>query len=653
MNGVAIGDLVPGLAIVAAILLGSPFLERERTRDRTIVALLLGLLLARYVAWRLGHTLFPLDGAPAEIVWQWLFFGIELLGGAEVVVFILIMSRHGDRRALAEACERRLAADGEWPTVDVFIPTYNEGPEVLERTIIGAKYLDYPDFRVHVLDDGRRDWLRAFCAAHGVGYLTRPDNAHAKAGNMNHALAHARGEFVAILDADFVPSRRFLRRTVGLFSDPGVGIVQTPQHFFNRDPVQMNLLIGRDWPDEQRLFFDEMAASRDAWDAAFCCGSCSVIRRRALDAIGGFPTASITEDLLTTLAMRRKGYRTLYLNERLSLGLAPESLDAYFVQRARWCRGGIQTLFLPEGPLGKGLRFLERVLFFPFSWIIQYPARLAGLAVPIVYFHTGLEPIRELTMSEVLQEQLPLFIAYLWFMSWIARNKYVPVLSTAIGVFTMFRLLPEIVASLVRPFGKPFHVTPKGRLSGIGVDWATFGATWALIVLTAAGMVVSGVPGLTTPRSTEFAPVADLWGVFNIIVLAIASLICFDVPRRRAEERFFVDMNVSLLAAGEVFPAHLVDASLGGARVRLARAVEAETVILHVPGVGELRCRVLPHGEEGDLRLEFIGLEGEIRERLIAHLFSGDFTTDQAAESGSVRKIALGLWRRIAGEHGT
>lgn len=112
------------------------------------------------------------------------------------------------------------------------------------------------------------------------------------------------------------------------------------------ESIQSNLGVERVWPDEQRLFFEEMAASRDAWDCAFCCGSCSIMRRKSLDAIGGFPTESITEDLLTTLAMLNKGYKTRYLNERLSLGLAAENLRGYFIQRSRWCRGGLQSLLL-------------------------------------------------------------------------------------------------------------------------------------------------------------------------------------------------------------------------------------------------------------------------------------------------------------------
>ncbi|MFW8643997.1 glycosyltransferase [Rhizobium beringeri] len=131
-------------------------------------------------------------------------------------------------------------------------------------------------------------WLKAYCEEKGAIHVTRPDNSHAKAGNMNNGLKVSSGDFIAIFDADFVPYGHFLRRTLPFFSDATIGIVQTPQHFFNTDPVQTNLGLENIWPDEQRLFFDEIAPSRDIWDVSFCCGSCSIARRKAIDEIGGF-----------------------------------------------------------------------------------------------------------------------------------------------------------------------------------------------------------------------------------------------------------------------------------------------------------------------------------------------------------------------------
>src|SRR6185437_11803269 len=154
--------------------------------------------------------------------------------------------------------------------------------------------------------------------------------------------------------ADFVPQRNFLMRMIGFFADPKIGIMQAPHAFYNYDPIQANLALQNSLPDEQRFFFDTIMPSRDAWDAAFCCGSNSVIRRAALHSIGdALPTHSITEDILLSMVLLREGYITRYLCERLAFGLAPETINAFFVQRQRWARGAMQIIYLASGPLGR------------------------------------------------------------------------------------------------------------------------------------------------------------------------------------------------------------------------------------------------------------------------------------------------------------
>ena len=215
-------------------------------------------------------------------------FAVEALAFFDAFILYLALLRTSDRRAEAGRHEARLRSlpHEQLPSVDVYIPTYNEPMEVLEKTITGALCLDYPNFKVWVLDDGRRPWVKAFCEAKGVGYLTRHDNAHAKAGNINHALTKTNADFLAIFDADFIPQRNFLMRTVGFFADPSIGIVQVPHAFYNYDPTQTSLALQKALPDDQRFFFEAVMPSRDGWNAAFCCGSNSVTRRAALRSVG-------------------------------------------------------------------------------------------------------------------------------------------------------------------------------------------------------------------------------------------------------------------------------------------------------------------------------------------------------------------------------
>ena len=170
---------------------------------------------------------------------------------------------------------------------------------------------------------------------------------------------------------------------MGFFDDPRIEIVQVPHVFYNHDPMQANLALRKSMPDDQRFFFEGIMPSRDAWNAAFCCGSNSVTRRAALRCIGdALPITSITEDMLLSLALLRNGYITRYLCERLAYGLAPETLRAFFVQRQRWARGAMQILFQAAGPFGRNLTLMQRLLFLPTHWLSQSLMLLITVVAP-------------------------------------------------------------------------------------------------------------------------------------------------------------------------------------------------------------------------------------------------------------------------------
>ncbi|THK35551.1 glycosyltransferase [Ensifer sp. MPMI2T] len=633
--------LAPTLVVIAFFLIGPSNWSRHRTWARAITCVFVAAVALRYVVWRLSETVLPFPNNDANFYWVWFVFIVEVLAFSEVVLFLILMSRYVDRSTEADQLGRQFFArsESELPTVDVFIPTYNEPLDVLERTIVGALALDYPKDKltVYVLDDGRREWLRSFCETRGAIHVTRSDNAHAKAGNMNNGLSVSSGDFIAVFDADFVPYRNFLRRTLPFFSDETIGIVQTPQHFFNVDPVQSNLGLENIWPDEQRLFFDEIAPSRDGWDVSFCCGSCSIARRKAINAIGGFPTESITEDLLTTLSMLNKGYKTRYLNERLSMGLAAENLAGYFVQRERWCQGGIQTLYLHNGPLrGPGLSLFQRIMFLPMSWLVQYLVRLAVLVVPIVYLWFGALPLYFTDVTDYLSNQIPVLVAYFLLMLWITPTRYLPLVSTAVGTFATFRMLPTVLSSLVRPFGKPFKVTPKGS----GNEASAFDAytfTWiaGFIVITALGLLINIVPETARVRGA-FSTIAAFWSGINIVVLIIASLICFEKPRRLLQA---FKLDEAVVADG--IAGSLVSLSLDKAVV----AVPAETrfkstrVMLNLEGFAPLETQLKQVTQRrgditrtGDKRRYYLHLHFDLhgfeRDKMIIKLYTGRYSRD-------------------------
>ena len=590
---------LPGLFVVGICLAVIPFMPREEDWARTLVTGLALIVTLRYMLWCLPATVLPADFGTVDGLWILFCFVIEALALLDMCVFFLLMSRTSDRTPEADAFEAHLhtMAAGALPAVDVFIPTYNEKIDVLERTVVGALGIDYPNYTVWVLDDGKRDWLRDFCIAKGVNYVTRPDNSHAKAGNINHALARSSGDFIAIFDADFVPQANFLYRTIGFFDDSRIGCVQTPQHFFNKDPLQANLAIRDLWPDEQRLFFDHIMASRDAWGVAFSCGSCGVLRREALDAVGGIPTESVTEDILTTLKMYRVGYITRYLNERLSSGLAPETLDAFFVQHQRWCRGGIQTLYLRAGPLGPGLTIAQRVFFIPLHWMVQQPAQFLSLLIPLVYLWINMSPLGPVPLEDILYFQLPLFPIYIMGMRWLTPSAYMPIISTATNVLTAFRLMPSAMASMIRPFGTPFRVTPKG----VGSDAQRHDSTilWTcigLIVVTAAGILINFSPSTQIISTKAFFPIAFFWAVLNVILLFFVALLSIEAPRFRNEERFHIDEEAQCRLFGGQMACRVLDISRTGALIQPMTVYVPDPgthLTFEIPDVGLLSAQVV------------------------------------------------------------
>lgn len=644
-----IGMLRSFFLILAFWFLVVPFLSKAKDHDRAVVTVFTALISFRYFIWRFVQTVLPFKGTASETFWVYAVYFFELMAFAEVCIFLLIMTRTNNRSKEADEYEKDCS---RLPSVDVFIPTYNEGLDVLEKTIFGAKHLDYPDFKVWVLDDSRREWLRDFCRDNEIGYLTRPDNLHAKAGNINNGLKHTSGELFAIFDADFVPCRNFLRRTVGFFThNEDIGLVQTPQHFFNRDPIQLNLGLEKLLPDEQRLFFDSMAPSRDSWGAAFCCGSCSIARRKAVEKVGGIPTSSITEDLLTTLCLLTVKYRTVYLNEALSHGMSSESINGYFIQRGRWCRGGIQCFFVPEGPLrAKGLTFLQRVLFSPYSWIIQPVTRFMMLAVPLVYLWFNYVPLHLANSRELVAFQMPLFLVYFLAMRWLTGKKYVPLLSSAVNIFGLFRLLPVMLSSLIKPFGVPFRVTPKGSASHTGIDWYVLIAAGTMMVLTLIGLVLNLIPEYRIITHVEFFNYVVFWGSLNIFLLAFALLLCYDVPRRRQEERFPVQETI--LFHGK--PAILEELSLTGGKIHLSAEEQnvpvGSSVSLEIPEItGKVTGIALGLDENWHFILRFTDLLPKQREDIIVKLFTGKYD-NEIHEAGSSQDLFKALLLRAFGK---
>jgi cellulose synthase (UDP-forming) len=467
--------IAPALMAVGFFCVFLPWANRENPWVRATLVLFSLVMTWNYLLWR--FTTLPQYGS-VDWVFGAALLGTELLTGIGATVTWILLTRTSSRSAAATANMPWLMQAR--PLVDVLICTYNEESVILERTIIGAMRMKYPNFRVWVLDDGRRDWLSDLCAQKGCHYLSRPDNSHAKAGNINHALEHLPAlssppDFIAVLDADFVPFSNFVSRALSLFKDSTVGIVQTPQHFFNPDPIQSNLAISEIFPDEQRFFFDIILPSKDAWGLAFCCGTSSVIRFAALREIGGLPTDSVTEDFLLSVRMVERGYKTIYLNEKLSVGLAPEGIREYAVQRTRWCQGLVQICRGRSGPLrfGNRLPFLFRVSLIEtfLYWGASFLFRMFCMLTPALFFLFDIRVVQA-SVSDAVMHFAPMLITQVAVTVWLGGGRMLPVISDVYQLLVAPEILKVVTFTLIRPHGHKFNVTAKGiHHSGLNIQW--------------------------------------------------------------------------------------------------------------------------------------------------------------------------------------
>ena len=220
----SLGPALLALGLAIAVL---PLFQPDRQPARALVFLIVVALGWRYIVWRFEETIPPFDLSVDALV-AWGFLAIEASTMVSGSVAFIVMSRTRDRRAEADA-HVGWWGSGTPPMVDILIATYNEEAPILERTIVGALASRHTRLRVWVLDDKRRPWLREMCERLGARYHTRLDNLHAKAGNINACLATLRTlpeppDFIAVLDADFVPHVDFVPRALALFHSADVGL---------------------------------------------------------------------------------------------------------------------------------------------------------------------------------------------------------------------------------------------------------------------------------------------------------------------------------------------------------------------------------------------------------------------------------------------
>jgi cellulose synthase (UDP-forming) len=559
---------------------------------RIVVVGSLLVLTVRYILWRSLSTLNLSD--PTNGVFSLGLFLLELLMLASSTIQLLLMMRVRDRQEEADQNAIAVVSGQFTPSVDVFIPTYNEPEFVLRRTIIGCQAMEYDNKRIYLLDDTRRPEIRSLAAELGCEYKTRPDNRHAKAGNLNHAFAQTNSDLIVVFDADFIPTRNFLTRTVGFFQTESVALVQTPQSFYNPDPIARNLGLENVLTSEEEVFYRQIQPIRDAAGSVICSGTSFVVRRTALEATGGFVTESLSEDYFTGIRLSAQGYQLVYLDEKLSAGLAADNMDAHATQRLRWARGTLQAFFIESNPLTiPGLTPLQRLAHLEglLHWFTSI-SRVGFLVIPLAYSFLNVIPVRA-TESQLLFFFLPYYVVQLSVFSWLNYRSRSALLSDIYSLVLAVPLAWTVIQVMLNPFAKGFNVTPKGTSSDrYSYNWNLAIPLISFFIITAislwrnlgmcmikggwAAAPIDPVEALARSESIKGMGVGWLWSGYNLAMLGIALLILLDVPRPDPHDWFDLRRTVQITPHGSSpdrsFWGITTMVSEGGAEVALTQA---------------------------------------------------------------------------------
>ena len=563
----------------------------------------------RYLIWRGVETL-PLHLGIAAASAGLLLFA------AECYCFLVSALGHVPNLRKTQRIPIPLPTDPSvLPTVDVYITTYDEEPTLVRSTLIAATQLRYPadKLRVYVLDDGgtgqmisnpdrqrgaqarqRAEKMKLIAAQFGAVYLTRERNDYAKAGNLNAALKQTRGEFIVVLDCDHVPAEDFIEKTLGFFLvDPKLFLVQTPHHFVNPDPLERNLGTFNHSPSENDMFYTTIQPGLDAWGTTFFCGSAAMLRRAALDDIGGFSQETLTEDAETTLRALSRGYTTAYLNLPLISGLQPETFSGFIQQRARWGQGMWQIFMFHNPWRLPGLSLMQRVLFTNFALFWGFPiSRLVMLMMPILTLLLYV-PLADARVIDVLAYGIPALLCSTLTAQFIYGKVRWPFISYLYEVIQSVHLTAGIAHLLRNPRAPQFKVTPKGEILEKDVVSALAPPFYLLCLLSIAALGMGAYRFETQPALRDMLIFVCAWTLLDLLFFLCALGVTLERRQRRVYPRVSVSYPVHLRTDhGLELEGTLQDASATGARIVLKRAAasakhlrQAERFNLQVEGM--------------------------------------------------------------------
>lgn len=527
----------------------------NETKKRNAFFIITMVLMTIYLVWRALFTIPFQQGALNAVL------GILLLTAEVLTVFTTFELFVQKMRKETGRLELPEIPPEEYPHVDIFIATHNEPVDLLYKTVNAITNLDYPDpAKVHVYfcDDGDRPAVARLAADFGVGYLGLSGNRHAKSGNLNHALSRTSSPLIATFDADMIPQHTFLMKTVPYFLlpqyikdgdgrwrrrreeelDPDwkLGLVQTPQSFYNPDLFQFNLYAEQNIPNEQDFFSKEVNILRNTSNAVAYTGSNTVLSRRAIQDVGGFPIHTITEDFETSIRMQQAGYITYATDEVQAAGLTTTTIPSMLKQRVRWARGILQSLQNTRAIWSRKLPLLSRVTYlnsFLYWW--SFFNRLIFILSPILFALFDLQIVNT-GFWEIVIFWLPSYFFYSTSMRYLSSGvrsqRWSQVVDT---IFMPYLILPVLLETLhIRE--TTFKVTNKSK--GSQNRWQNLRYALphiGLLLLSLAALVrfTYGKYGW----AMFYSSIIIFWLVYNIVAICYALFFMLGRQSYRESER--------------------------------------------------------------------------------------------------------------------
>jgi cellulose synthase (UDP-forming) len=658
---------VDGLGPVVVAAVGLLLIQRLPRRPWAYALANGGLLWfsLRYYLWRSTtlNTAHPLSFLLSAVLF--LFEGVYIV----MLLMEYLPSLWFDPLARRRQADAQLAMVRAEPVqVDVFITTYNESSRQVRRAVEACLAQNYGRRTIHVLDDGAREEIRQLAASLGVRYLSRESNLHRKAGNLNNALAQTSAPLIAVFDCDFIPYDNFLERTLGFFSQPDVAIVQTPQHYFQPDFHARSLAVEAIMPSDVATFYHYQQVVRDRFNAVICVGTSYVVRRAALEEIGGYVTSCIIEDYQTSTRLLAHGWRVVYLDEVLSVGEAPDRFRDYLDQRLRWLQGNLQIFFAASQLNVWSSLSAPQKLFYANHLISNFlpVARLGYLFIPVFSLLLG-NQLLVAPPLEYVAYALPFTLLLHGVPAWVSNWNIHQIWNEVYESITSFRWTVRIIRILRDPFRiLGGTITPKA-ISARERKFLDVPLAMHLLVflglLLVAFLVRHGLPLLNPgwsyyPVASEGQEIMVFWNLYNLLVVSTALLACVELPSRRLDDRFPLELICCVHVDGQVLWGVTRDLSEGGASLTVTtrfRADPPETVRVELVDHGLMLEADLLRGSQVspllyELNVRFRDLTPQLETQLIRIVYSPQNPLLQQRRIGTLDAVGLFLRSLFSGE---